>query len=100
VASDKAAKIAKMSDSWTPQHSDHKENVDPQHNGSDADQDTSCSKTSQTSQHRNTAQVSAGFHVLPSFSDHWPSFAGLYQVNPSAPGLYFKFLHTLYLKCE
>jgi len=53
AASDKAAKIAKISDSWTTQHSDHKENVDPQHIGSDADLDSSCSKTSH---HRNTPQ--------------------------------------------
>jgi len=79
AASDKAAKIAKISDSWTPQYSDHKENVDPQHIGSDADLYTSCSKT--TSQHRNTPQVSSSFHILPCCSDVWPSCTGLYKVK-------------------
>ncbi|XP_023713018.1 uncharacterized protein LOC111867414 isoform X3 [Cryptotermes secundus] len=42
---EKAAKMAKISDSWAPQQSDHKENVDPRRIGSDADLDTSFNKT-------------------------------------------------------
>jgi hypothetical protein len=79
AASDKAAKIAKISDCWTPQHSDHKENVDPQHIGSDADLDTSFSKT--TSLRRNTPQVSSSFHVVLCCNDIWPSLTGFCQVK-------------------
>jgi hypothetical protein len=56
TASEKAAKMAKISDSWSPQHSDHKENVDPRRTGSDADLDTSFSKTG--SLRRSAPQVS------------------------------------------
>jgi len=64
AASEKAAKMAKISDSWTPQHSGprwEKENVDPRCIGSDADLDASFSKAG--SLRRNTPQVSISFHV-------------------------------------
>jgi predicted transcriptional regulator len=64
VASEKAAKMVKISDSWTPQHSGHrleKENVDPRYSGNDADLGANLNKAG--SLHKNTLQVSVKFHM-------------------------------------
>jgi hypothetical protein len=64
VASEKAAKVAKISDSWTPQNSGHrweKENVDPQYIGSDADLGANFNKAGNL--HKSTPQVSFNLHV-------------------------------------
>ncbi|XP_021930997.1 uncharacterized protein LOC110835253 isoform X3 [Zootermopsis nevadensis] len=57
AASEKSSKMAKISDSWTPQNSGHrweKENVDPQYIGSDADLGANSSRGG--SLHKNTPQ--------------------------------------------